>query len=565
MAPSTSILIPTRARVAYLEVALASLAPQASRAGAELVVIDDAGPSESTRALVARFGARYRPHDRPRGLNAARNTGIESSTGELVVFVDDDIRAREGWLEALLGAARANPGVDVFGGRIVAVLEGRTPRACGREAPPITHLDLGPADIPTRFAWGSNMAIRRDALERVGPFDESLESGGDEQEWQERMQADSASPPTLYVAGATVEHRRDAADARLRSLSRSAYTRGMATRTFDVRRGQAPGRTRELATLAGCLAHVLRYRCPAGIVTAAHSCGRVVRALRERRQPASPLPWTSLRAGRADEDFLSGASGTVGGMDSLLRQAMDELAGTAEVLSGRRARLGRAARSAPPSRRVLALSVVRPERLALAQAIERELLGSRHRVELFTTPPGVGGKFENLNRLLAGHPAESYDWLLVLDDDVELPGGFVDRLLFLCERFSLSLAQPAHRLNSHAAWDVTRRSRGSIVRETSFVEIGPVTAFANATFPVLLPFPDLRMGWGLDLHWAALAREHGWRCGVIDALPIRHRAAPAGADYPRAEAIAEARAFLAERPYLDAAEAQRTLATHDRW
>jgi hypothetical protein len=153
----------------------------------------------------------------------------------------------------------------------------------------------------------------------------------------------------------------------------------------------------------------------------------------------------------------------------------------------------------------------------------------------------------------------------VVDDDVELPRGFLDRFLFLCERFSLALAQPAHRLHSHAAWPVTRRRPGSVVRETSFVEIGPVTAFARATFPVLLPFPELRMGWGLDVHWAALAREHGWRCGVVDAVSIRHRAAPAAADYSRQAALAEARSFLARRPYLSAGEAGRTLTTHRRW
>ena len=149
-------------------------------------------------------------------------------------------------------------------------------------------------------------------------------------------------------------------------------------------------------------------------------------------------------------------------------------------------------------------------------------------------------------------PLEGHDWLLVVDDDVELPRGFLDRFLFLCERFSLQLAQPAHRLSSHAAWPVTAPAPGSVVRETRFVEIGPVTAFARATFAALLPFPELRMGWGLDAHWAALAREHGWRCGVIDAVAIGHRAAPAAAAYSREAAIAEARAFLAERPYLSA-------------
>ena len=69
-----------------------------------------------------------------------------------------------------------------------------------------------------------------------------------------------------------------------------------------------------------------------------------------------------------------------------------------------------------------------------------------------------------------------YDWLLVVDDDVVLPRGFLDEFVFLAERFDLSLAQPAHRHRSHAAWEVTRRRPFSVVRETGFVEIGPVTA-----------------------------------------------------------------------------------------
>ncbi len=211
------------------------------------------------------------------------------------------------------------------------------------------------------------------------------------------------------------------------------------------------------------------------------------------------------------------------------------------------------------------LGVVRPENRALAQRIRAQLCGSRHDVRVFTCAPQGRGKFQNLNGLLAEHPPQDSDWLLVVDDDVQLPRGFLDRFLFLCDRFDLQLAQPAHRLDSHAAWPQTRRRPASVVRESCFVEIGPVTAFSRATFSTLLPFPELGMGWGLDVHWAALAREHGWRCGVVDAVSIRHRRAPAGEAYPREAAVAEARAFLADRPYLSAREAQRTLATHRRW
>ncbi len=567
MEPPASIVIPTRERLPYLEVALASLAGQAAELGAEVLVVEDGPGGTGARELAARHGARYLATGAAAGLNAARNRGVRDTSGPLVIFLDDDVRVRPGWLAALLRAAREHPEDDVFAGRILARLEGPAPRACGRELPPITTLDEGERDGPTRFAWGSNMAIRRSALERVGEFDESLGGGGDEQEWQERN-AGASPPQALYVAAAVVEHRRSGEDARLRSLCRAAYARGRGARRFDARRRRAPSAPQELVTLFGCLGHVLLRRCPAGLTMAAHSAGRLREALARHPGAARPANASSPAGAEGDAggpDFLSGASGTVGGLDAIRRRARDELAGAGELLSGRNARLALAARRSPPLRRVLVLGVTRPERATLATAIRRELLRSRHDVRVHTADAGTAGKFENLNRLLAEHPAAGHDWLLLVDDDVELPRGFLDRFLFLCERFELILAQPAHRLHSHAAWEVTRRRPGSVVRETSFVEIGPVTAFARASFEVLLPFPPLRMGWGLDVHWAALARRHGWRCGITDAVAIHHRQAPAGAAYPREEAIAEARAFLAERPHISAAEAGLTLATHGRW
>jgi hypothetical protein len=72
------------------------------------------------------------------------------------------------------------------------------------------------------------------------------------------------------------------------------------------------------------------------------------------------------------------------------------------------------------------------------------------------------------------------------------------------------------------------------------------------------------MGWGLDVHWSALARNRGWRLGVIDAVPMLHAAAPAASAYSRDAAVAEAAAFLADRPYLPRDDANRTLAVHRR-
>lgn len=267
----------------------------------------------------------------------------------------------------------------------------------------------------------------------------------------------------------------------------------------------------------------------------------------------------------SDEDFLSGASGEVTGIRRITRALVaDALADAVAASSLRTTRIRRAA-AAWPRRRVLVLAIEWPKRPSLLAAARAELARSRHDVRVVSTAVGTRGKFENLNRMLRDVPAQDHDWLLAIDDDVALPRHFLDVFVFLVERFRLQLAQPAHRHRSHAAWEVTRRRSASVVRETRFVEIGPVTAFHSTTFEVLLPFPELRVGWGLDAHWSAVAAEHGWRMGVVDATPVLHATRPVAASYDRQAAIDEARGFLAARAYTPAVQAAETLAEHRSW
>jgi GT2 family glycosyltransferase len=391
------------------------------------------------------------------------------------------------------------------------------------------------------------MAIRRGALERVGRFAEHLVNGGDEEEWQARWQA--LGGRVRYIAAAGLDHRRAGDDARLRSLARTAFHRGRAAWRYDALDGSPPPLRTELRVLAGCALHGPRFRCFGGVTMTAHSLGRL------RGRLLDPPP---ARAAGPD-DFLSGVSGTVGGRRGTLLRARDGWLDARQALTGRGARLARAAAATPPRRRVLVLGIERPG--MIMPAARAELLRSRHAVEIHTAPPGDRGKFENLNALLRAHPPDGFDWVVVMDDDVALPPGFLDRFLHVAERAGLRLAQPAHRLHSHAAWAITRRRPGVAARETTFVEIGPVTAFHRDTFGTLLPFPDLRMGWGLDAHWAAVAREHGWPIGVVDATPIGHTLAPVAQGYGHRAAVAEARAFLADRPYVRRDEV-RTVAVH---
>lgn len=255
--------------------------------------------------------------------------------------------------------------------------------------------------------------------------------------------------------------------------------------------------------------------------------------------------------------FLSGERGAVEGRRARLRaragdlwlDALLSLRGTARRLED------------GPPREVLVMSIYRPESERLSDA-GRELESEHHRVRYafgstaadtlpHTVATGLGGgKFENLNGVLAAADGMDPDWTLVVDDDVVLPHRFLDRFLSACERFGFDLAQPAQTLMSHAAWPVTRR-RAGVARETGFVEIGPVTAFNRRTAAELMPFPNLRYGWGLDAHWAALARERGWKLGVVDAVPVRHEQAAVASAYSSPAAIEEAQRFLAGRPYVE--------------
>jgi hypothetical protein len=306
-------------------------------------------------------------------------------------------------------------------------------------------------------------------------------------------------------------------------------------------------------------------------------------------------------AGADPATFLSGDAGDVTDPWRRTKRRLGELAYEAlDTLSGTRLRAARLGRAPAAPRDVLVIGVYRPGSL-LAGALPA-LRSERHRVRiaLGSTGPAdeplrehtvaeglAGGKFENLNRVMqavgayagdraaspggnrvaapAGDPAATGpDWTIAIDDDVRLPRAFLDRFLGVCEAFDLDLAQPAQTLRSHSAWKVTRRRPASLVRETRFVEIGPVTAFGRAAAAELLPFPELRYGWGLDLHWAAVAAERGWRLGVVDALPVRHELGVVAAAYARDDAVDEASRFLAERPYLPSRRAGEVVAVHRR-
>lgn len=109
----TSIIVATMNRTPELALMLPTLAAQSCPA-AEIIVVDKSSDS-STKDLVERFAAdqpgckvTYIYNAEARGAGGARNVGIEYSSGEVLVFLDDDDLLERDFLEAMLAVYHAN-------------------------------------------------------------------------------------------------------------------------------------------------------------------------------------------------------------------------------------------------------------------------------------------------------------------------------------------------------------------------------------------------------------------------------------------------------------------------
>lgn len=196
-----------------------------------------------------------------------------------------------------------------------------------------------------------------------------------------------------------------------------------------------------------------------------------------------------------------------------------------------------------PSRHVHVASVDVPARRNALESVLRTLTRSRHHVTVSYAPLGNRGKFENINLALRDVDLEQVDWLIVVDDDVAFPSKFLERFLYASEAAALRISQPAHRFHSHTSYQVTQRVWNSLVHITHFVECGPLTAFHRDVFGHVLPFPETRWSWGLDIIRAEMARREGFRIGVVDATPIEHLR-PVAQSYDMGAAYAEMQDLL---------------------
>src|SRR5665213_3397708 len=69
----------------------------------EILVVIDHNVELFERAQLELTGVRVLSNRSTKGLSGARNTGVAGSSGDLIVFLDDDAFADHNWLEKLTG------------------------------------------------------------------------------------------------------------------------------------------------------------------------------------------------------------------------------------------------------------------------------------------------------------------------------------------------------------------------------------------------------------------------------------------------------------------------------
>jgi glycosyltransferase involved in cell wall biosynthesis len=144
----------------------------------ELVVVDQSDGDATKRALRELTDPRIRYQaSETRGVTAARNIGIDSSSGDIVAFTDDDCRVNADWVAKIRAVFESDPEAAVV---------------CGRVHVPEELAKLGFAESfeprvrewqgrypPFGQDWGitANLSLRRSTVERVGKFDPMLGAG----------------------------------------------------------------------------------------------------------------------------------------------------------------------------------------------------------------------------------------------------------------------------------------------------------------------------------------------------------------------------------------------------
>ena len=197
MQPTVTVIVPAYDDQRGVDRCLRALARQ-SHPG-NVIVVDNASPEPVRLPQDLNLAARVVRCEKP-GSYAARNRGIAEATGEILAFTDADCVPQEGWVSSLV-AALVLAGRGVLTGGEVVVTASHKPTAVELYQAITGFMQRDNIEHRGYSVTASLAGYRRD-FETIGPFDETLLSGGD-REFSWRAAAKGIS--VRYVPEAVVE------------------------------------------------------------------------------------------------------------------------------------------------------------------------------------------------------------------------------------------------------------------------------------------------------------------------------------------------------------------------
>jgi GT2 family glycosyltransferase/exo-beta-1,3-glucanase (GH17 family) len=235
-APRISVIVCTRNGSATLHACLESLAAL-DYPGFDVLVIDD-GSTDASAQIAQSFTHMRYCHQEHAGLSVARNLGAQLATGTILAYTDDDCIVHHDWLLHISHAFVETNVVAAGGPNIPPPPRNRVERVVAAAPGAPAHVLLN--DIEAEHLPGCNLAIRKDALERIGGFRPGFRAAGDDVDVCWRLR--EAGGRLVFVPGAMVwHHRRFSVQAYLRQQSGYGHAEALLMKTHPSRFGPLGG------------------------------------------------------------------------------------------------------------------------------------------------------------------------------------------------------------------------------------------------------------------------------------------------------------------------------------
>jgi GT2 family glycosyltransferase len=231
-------------RHALIEESLRAVLGQ-TRPPEELVLVVDHNDELERRMRETFPGVTVVANDGAQGLSQARNSGVRASSGDVVVFLDDDACPEPDWLAELL-ARYDDQRVMGAGGLVVPRWETERPAWQPEEFDWVvgcSYRGLPESVAPIRNPIGANMSFRRSVLERTGDFVEGIGRVGkrplgcEETELSIRARETHRDGVILHVPTARVRHAVPAQRAEWGYFASRCFAEGISKAKVARRRG----------------------------------------------------------------------------------------------------------------------------------------------------------------------------------------------------------------------------------------------------------------------------------------------------------------------------------------